>query len=68
MSFQLTIVPLPGPTTDPRAAELLNEYRTLYGGPDLPVPVEAIAEHPLGLIVIEDEEMECSGMRLPAAR
>lgn len=58
---------MPGPVTDPRAGALLRRYRELFGGPDLPVPVESIAEDLLGLSV-EERELEVSGMLLPAER
>jgi hypothetical protein len=58
---------VPGPVTDPRAGELLGRYRELFGGPELPVPVDAIAEDLLGLSV-EERELEVSGMLLPAER
>jgi Zn-dependent peptidase ImmA (M78 family) len=59
---------MPGPVTDPRAGSLLEQYRRTYGGRDLPVPVESIAEDLLGLIVVEDEDLECSGMLIPSRR
>jgi hypothetical protein len=58
---------MPGPVTDPRAGALLRRYTELFGGPDLPVPVESIAEDLLGLSV-EERELEVSGMLLPAER
>ena len=36
--------------------------------PHLPVPVEAIAEDLLGLYVEEAEDLECSGLLVPAER
>ena len=45
----MTTGDMPGPVTDPRAGELLARHRELFGGPDLPVPVESIAEDLLGL-------------------
>ncbi len=59
---------MPGPVTDPRAGALAERYRGLFGGPELPVPVEAIAEDLLGLSVAEDDELEVSGLLLPARR
>lgn len=53
---------------DPRAEELRQRYHALYGGEELPVPVEAIAEDLLGLIVVDDDELQVSGMLLPAQR
>jgi hypothetical protein len=53
--------------TDPRAA-LRRRYHELFGGEELPVPVEAIAEDLLGLSINEDEELPVSGMLLPSER
>ena len=57
-----------GQYRDERAAALLERYHERFGDPDLPVPVEAIAEDLLGLRVAETEELEVSGMLLPAKR
>jgi Zn-dependent peptidase ImmA (M78 family) len=54
--------------TDPRAHELRERYLALYGGPELPVPVEAIAEDLLGLHVEERELDGISGLLYPAER
>ena len=35
--------------TEPRAHELRDRYLTTYGGDEIPVPVESIAEDLLGL-------------------
>ncbi len=59
---------LAGPVTDPRAGVLRQRYHELFDDPELPVPVEAIAEDLLGLIVEEDDELHVSGMLLPAER
>lgn len=56
------------PVNDPRAGALLAEYRSAFGGPELPVPVESIAEDYLGLKIVEDEHLGCSGMLIPARR
>jgi len=53
---------------DPRAHAVRERYLGLFGGPELPVPVEAIAGDLLGLRIEESWDMECSGMLLPAAR
>jgi hypothetical protein len=54
---------------DPRAAGLVRRYHERFeGSPELPVPVEAIAEDLLGLNVGELEELEVSGMLLPDER
>ena len=62
-----TIPDMPGPVTDARAHELRERYHRLFPHPELPVPVEAIAEDLLGLYVDEDE-IDCSGLLLPAER
>jgi hypothetical protein len=59
---------VPGPYADPRAAALLERYRAAFGGPDVPVPVEAIAEDLLGLRVRDAEGLACSGLLIPARR
>lgn len=56
---------VPGPVTDPRADALRRRYHELFGGEELPVPVESIAEDLLGLSISEDEELPVSGMLLP---
>ncbi len=57
-----------GPVTDERAHELRERYHALFGGPELPVPVESIAEDLLGLTVHEADELAWSGMLVPARR
>lgn len=52
---------------DPRAHALRERYLRTFGGPEIPVPVEAIAEDLLGLR-IEHADMDCSGMLLPTER
>jgi Zn-dependent peptidase ImmA (M78 family) len=64
----MTIEGMPGSVTDPRAGELLERYRELFGGPGLPVPVESIAEDLLGLRVGEADTLDCSGLLIPARR
>jgi hypothetical protein len=59
---------VPGPVTDPRAETLRRRYHRPFGGEELPVPVESIAEDLLGLSINEDEELPVSGMLLPAER
>ena len=63
--------PLPSaPTsyTDPRAHELRERYLATYGGDEIPVPVESVAEDLLGLRIEEDDLGECSGMLIPSER
>jgi hypothetical protein len=52
---------------EPRAHALRERYLATFGGEELPVPVESIAEDLLGLAV-EARELEVSGMLLPAER
>ncbi len=52
---------------EPRAHELRERYHATFGGEQLPVPVESIAEDLLGLAV-EARELDVSGMLLPAER
>lgn len=52
---------------EPRAHALRARYLAMFGGPEIPVAVESIAEDFLGLR-IEREYMDCSGMLLPAQR
>src|SRR4051794_25753897 len=55
------------PYSDPRADALRARHAALFGGPEVPVPVESIAEDLLGL-KIEERLLEWSGMLLPADR
>src|SRR5206468_7342133 len=57
---------MPGPVTDARAHVLRERFHALYAAPELPVPVEAIAEDLLGLLIEEDDEMGVSGLLVPA--
>lgn len=56
-----------GPVTDPRAGVLRQRYHELFADPELPVPVERIAEDLLGLSVGE-AELDVSGLLIPAER
>ena len=54
---------------EPRAHALRERYLATFGGPEIPVPVEAIAEDLLGLRVEESADLgDCSGLLLPAER
>ncbi len=64
----MTIGDVPGPVTDPRAAELLLRHRELFGGSAVPVPVESIAEDLLGLRIAESDDLPVSGLLLPRER
>jgi Zn-dependent peptidase ImmA (M78 family) len=59
---------LAGPYRDERAAALRLRFHERFDAPGLPVPVEAIAEDLLGLAVGERDDLEASGMLLPARR
>jgi hypothetical protein len=54
--------------TDPRAHGLRAEYLATFGGAEIPVPVESIAEDWLGLRIEEDDLGDCSGMLIPSER
>ena len=56
------------PYTDPRAHELRADYLRAFGGDEIPVPVESIAEDLLGLRIEESAELDCSGILLPSER
>jgi hypothetical protein len=53
---------------DPRAHALRARYLAAFGGAEIPVAVEAIAEDLLGLRVERSSEIDCSGILLPAER
>lgn len=53
---------------DARAEALRARYHERFGGRELPIPVEAIAEDLLGLSVAESEDLNVSGMLLPPRR
>jgi hypothetical protein len=53
---------------DPRAHALRQRYLEAFGGAEIPVPVESIAEDLLGLRIERSAELDCSGMLLPAER
>ena len=53
---------------DPRAHDLRDAYHAAFGGERFPVPVEAIAEDLLGLAVETRNDLQVSGMLLPAER
>lgn len=64
----MTIDEMSGPVTDIRAGVLRRRYQERFGGAELPVPVEAIAEDLCGLAVEELRDLEVSGMLVPAER
>ena len=53
---------------EPRAHTVRERYLEVFGGPELPVPVESIAEDYLGLRIEERCDIDVSGMLLPAER
>jgi Zn-dependent peptidase ImmA (M78 family) len=54
--------------SEPRAHELRDRYLATFGGNEVPVPVEAIAEDLLGLHVSEADLDGVSGLLYPARR
>ena len=55
--------------SDPRAHALRDRYLEVFGGDEIPVPVESIAEDLLGLHIEQSNELgDCSGVLLPAER
>lgn len=60
--------PPPTKYTDPRAHALRSRYHERFEAPELPVPVESIAEDLLGLRVEEAELSGISGFLYPAER
>jgi Zn-dependent peptidase ImmA (M78 family) len=63
-----TIGHVSGPVTDVRAGALLRRYHQRFGGEELPVPVEAIAEDLCGLVIEEGPDIDVSGMLMPLER
>lgn len=63
-----TIGDMPGPVTDVRAGVLRRRYHQRFGGAEIPVPVEAIAEDLCGLVVEEVPDLDVSGMVIPSER
>jgi IrrE N-terminal-like domain len=59
---------MPGPVTEPRAHALRARYHELFGGEELPVPVESIAEDLLGIAIHEEELDGISGLLYPEER
>jgi Zn-dependent peptidase ImmA (M78 family) len=59
---------VPGPVTDVRAGVIRRRYQQQFGGVELPVPVGAIAEDLCGLTVEEIDDLDVSGMLVPAER
>src|SRR5215211_1610572 len=53
---------------EPRAHQLREAYHAAFGGDELPVPVESIAEDLLALSVEVRARLPVSGMLLPAER
>jgi Zn-dependent peptidase ImmA (M78 family) len=53
---------------DPRAHALRARYLATFGGAEIPVPVESIAEDLLGLRIERSAEIDCSGQLFPAER
>jgi hypothetical protein len=66
--IETTIGDMPGPVTDIRAGVLRRRYHQRFGGADVPVPVEAIAEDLCGLVVEQADGLDVSGLLIPAER
>jgi hypothetical protein len=66
--MRVTIEEMPGPVTDVRAGVVRRRYQQRFGGTEVPVPVEAIAEDLCGLVVEESPGLEVSGMLIPGER
>src|SRR5690242_11582532 len=61
--------PLASKYVEPRAHALRGRYAATFGGAEIPVPVESIAEDLLGLRIEERSDLgDCSGQLLPADR
>ena len=63
-----TLPSAPTRYTDPRAHDLRDRYLATFGGDEIPVPVESIAEDLLGLRIDAADLGDCSGMLIPAER
>jgi hypothetical protein len=60
ITFRFALPSAPTRYTDPRAHELRERYLATYGGNEIPVPVESIAEDLLGLRIESDDLGDCS--------
>ena len=54
--------------SDPRAEHLLARFTAVFGASDGAVPVDALATDLLGLFVVESDDIEVSGLLVPATR
>ena len=54
--------------SDPRAEALLARFSARFGPTEGAVPVDALATDLLGLLVIESDGIEVSGLLVPATR
>ena len=54
--------------SDPRAEALLVRFTRQFGPAEGPVPVDAVATDLLGLFVIESDDIDVSGLLVPATR
>jgi hypothetical protein len=59
---------VPNPYDEPRAHQLREAYHAAFGGDELPVPVESIAEDLLGLAIEVTDDLPVSGMLIPSER
>jgi uncharacterized protein DUF955 len=69
VSFCVPVTSAVAEYEDPRAHALGARYFAVFGGAEIPVPVESIAEDLLGLRIEERWDLaDCSGLLLPAER
>ena len=54
--------------SDPRAEALLARFADRFGPTEVPVPVDAVATDLLGLFVVESDDIQVSGLLVPASR
>lgn len=54
--------------SDPRAEHLLARFTAVFGASDGAVPVDALATDLLGLFVVQSDDIEVSGLLVPATR
>ena len=54
--------------SDPRAEALLARFAERFGRTEVPVPVDAVATDLLGLFVVESDDIQVSGLLVPASR
>ncbi len=68
MSVAETFGSAPTRYADSRAHALRADYLRAFGGDEIPVPAESIAEDLVGLRIELSDDLDCSGVLLPAER